>query len=586
MRRSLASLPLPVVAAAVAAVAIVAFLTNVAREPELRTVDVRFEVRGARASPRNVVVVQIDSASLERLAQPTFPFPRRLHAKAIDRISAGRPRVIAYDVAFIGLTHLPDDEALALAAERAGKVVFVTDRVDSRGRTNLLGGDALLQAIHVRPAHAGAPPDPGAVIRRLVGAVDGLKTLPVVGAEVASGARRRVAGEPYVDFAGPAGTVRTFSFGDVVLGRVPASAFTDRAVVVGPGRELETHPTSVGDMSGAEIQANALATVLNGTALHDLPSVFAALLVAVLGFGMTLLAGRLPARAAASLAVGVLALLAVGAQGLFQAGTVVPVVVPAMSVAIGTGAGAAWGSAARRLGRLHRRFSQYAPAMVVDQPLTGARDAPAPGVLIDATVLFADLRGFTSHSESRPPEEVVHTLNRYFGEMSAAITDHGGVVLDYMGDGIMAAFGVPEPAPDDADRALAAAREMLGPRLKKVNTWLDDQRIDERFAMGIGLNSGEVLAGSIGSDQRLVYTAIGDTTNTAARLEAMTKELKRTLVIADTTRERMSPDVAASLELLADVSIRGRSASVTVWSLPAPPVSPTSPGGESGASSA
>jgi adenylate cyclase len=447
--------------------------------------------------------------------------------------------------------------------------VLATDRLDARGHTNILGGEALLRAVHARPAHAGAPTEAGGVIRRLAGEIDGLKTLSVVGAEVADGAAKRIEGEPYIDYAGPAGTIPTYSFGDVALGRVPPSTFRSRAVLVGPSSELETHPTPVGEMSGAEIQANALATVLRGTPLRDLPRALGALLVALLSFGMTFLAGRLRALGAAGLLAAMLAGLAVAAQALFEAGTVIPLVVPAAGMVLGSGAGMAWGSATRRMGWLHQRFSQYAPATVVDRPLTGIADAPAPGALIEATVLFADLRGFTSHSESRPPEEVVRVLNRYLSEMTAAITAHGGVVLDYMGDGIMAAFGIPDPAPDDADRALAAAREMLGSRLRAVNTWMSEQGVDARFSMGIGLNSGEVIAGSIGSSERLVYTAIGDTTNTAARLEAMSKELEYSLVIADATRARISSEVAADLELIARVPIRGRRTPVTVWSLPA-----------------
>ncbi len=560
-------MPLALVAAVVALVAVVAELTDVAREPELRAVDLRFDIRGSQRLD-DVVIVQLDSATLERLGEPTYPLPRRWHGRVIDRVSRARPRAIVFDIAFIGLTRPADDAALVDAAERAEQLVFVTDRVDSRARTNLLTGDDLLREIGVRPAHAGAPPDSGAVVRRLTGQVDGLETLAVVGAEVASGAEREVDGEPYINFAGPVGTIPAVSFGDVAKGRVPPARFADRIVLVGPGAELESHPTSVGDMSGAEIQANALLTVLHDSFLDEPPSGLTLLIVAALGFGVTLAAGRLPAWGAGLLAVVLVAGIAAAAQLAFTADVIAPVVVPAAAVVVGAGAGAGAGSASRRLRRLRRRFAQYAPETVVERPLTADAEAPLAGAALDATVLFADLRGFTAYCESRSPAEVARVLNRYLGEMTAAVVHHGGIVIDYMGDGVMAAFGVPTAAPDHAVRALDAAREMIGPRLDDLNRWLGAQGIDASFRMGVGINSGRVLAGSVGSHQRLAYTTIGDTTNTAARIEALTKELNRALLISDATRDRLPPACAADLQAVGDVPIRGRSETIRLWSVP------------------
>ena len=111
-----------------------------------------------------------------------------------------------------------------------------------------------------------------------------------------------------------------------------------------------------------------------------------------------------------------------------------------------------------------------------------------------------------------------------------------------MGDGIMAVFGAPLEQDDHADRALRAAQEMIGPRLERFNDWLAEQGHDSGFAMGVGLNSGTVMAGNVGSEQRVEYTALGDTTNTASRLEGMTKGSGHMLFVADTTRERMKAD--------------------------------------------
>ena len=149
--------------------------------------------------------------------------------------------------------------------------------------------------------------------------------------------------------------------------------------------------------------------------------------------------------------------------------------------------------------------------------------------------MFSDLRGFTSFAEKMPVDQVIEVLNRYLTEMSDAILDHGGTLVAYMGDGIMAVFGAPVEQPDHADRALAAAREMLGPRLERFNEYLRGEGLGEGFRMGIGLNSGQVMSGNVGSERRLEYTAIGDTTNTAARLEGMTKGTPHMLFAAEST---------------------------------------------------
>jgi adenylate cyclase len=156
--------------------------------------------------------------------------------------------------------------------------------------------------------------------------------------------------------------------------------------------------------------------------------------------------------------------------------------------------------------------------------------------------------------------------------MSEAILDHGGTLVAYMGDGIMAVFGAPLKQEDHADRALEAAREMLD-RMEGFNGWLREQELHDGFKMGIGLNSGAVMSGNVGSERRLEYTALGDTTNTAARLEGMTKGTPHQLYIADTTKQKLtrSPD---DLVAVGEAEVRGRKAKVLLWSLregPAPP---------------
>jgi len=161
---------------------------------------------------------------------------------------------------------------------------------------------------------------------------------------------------------------------------------------------------------------------------------------------------------------------------------------------------------------------------------------------------------------------VIEVVNFYLDQMTEAILHAGGTLISYMGDGIMALFGAPLEQPDHADRALLAAREMIGPRLERFNAWLAEQGHDAGFRMGVGLNSGPVMAGNVGSEQRLSYTAIGDTTNTAARLEGMTKGSGHQLFIAESTREKLRRG-RDELVFVAEFEVRGREGRVHVWGL-------------------
>jgi adenylate cyclase len=217
--------------------------------------------------------------------------------------------------------------------------------------------------------------------------------------------------------------------------------------------------------------------------------------------------------------------------------------------------------------RLRDTFARFLPESMVDQVVvSGDSDIRLGGVRLIGTALFTDLRGFTTFAERRPPDEVIEVLNRYLGEMSDAVLDHGGTLVAYMGDGLMAVFGAPVESDDHADRALRAAREMLRERLPRFNEWLYSSGDRKRFAMGVGVCSGPMMSGNVGSERRLEYAAIGDTVNTASRLESLTKDFPYQLLIADSTRQLLTQDIEGLL-FVDEITLRGKTRPTQLFTL-------------------
>jgi class 3 adenylate cyclase len=217
--------------------------------------------------------------------------------------------------------------------------------------------------------------------------------------------------------------------------------------------------------------------------------------------------------------------------------------------------------------RVRSIFTRFLPEPLVDDVLARSDgDARIEPELLTGTVLFGDLRGFTSFAEGRPVDEVIDVLNTYLTLMTDVVIEHGGAMVDYMGDGFMAAFGAPVANDHHADQALAAARDLAGEQLAVFNAWLAGTGNDASFGMGIGINSGPVMSGSVGSPRRLEYAVIGDTTNTASRIEAKTKDVEHAVLFSEATRDALHelPDDAVEL---GEVEIRGRRSSIRLWAL-------------------
>jgi HD-GYP domain-containing protein (c-di-GMP phosphodiesterase class II) len=309
-----------------ALVALVAALTPALERAELATIDARFSVRGTQ-SVSDVAVVGIDERSFTALDQ-RWPFPRTLHARMVDRLREAGVRRIVYDVQFTEPSE-NEDEDLALydAIAKAKGVILATGEVDDQGGTRVLGGDENLAQADARAAASTFPTDPGGAIRRYAAEDTHLKTIPAL-----FGGHGGL-----IDFRGPTGTVPTYSFADVLDG--DAGKLGGKIVVVGATAPAlqDVHPTSApGDrqMSGAEIQANAIWTALHGDPLRELAGWVAFLIALALGAiaaACVRFAG--PVRGSA-LAVATAAMYAVAAQLAFNGGTVVAVAVPLVTLAI------------------------------------------------------------------------------------------------------------------------------------------------------------------------------------------------------------------------------------------------------------
>lgn len=185
------------------------------------------------------------------------------------------------------------------------------------------------------------------------------------------------------------------------------------------------------------------------------------------------------------------------------------------------------------------------------------------GRKVQATVMFCDIRGFTTLVESQPPEDIIELLNTYYTLMFAAINGHGGVVNQMIGDGLMAVFGAPQPLQAAGQCAVLAAAEMI----EMVAQFSQEQRAAGRpeIQIGVGIASGDMVAGYTGTRQRATYTCIGDAVNVAARLEAHTKACNRTVLFDAATRAQL--DAVLPSDPLGPMQFKGKSTAVEVFAL-------------------
>jgi adenylate cyclase len=205
------------------------------------------------------------------------------------------------------------------------------------------------------------------------------------------------------------------------------------------------------------------------------------------------------------------------------------------------------------------------PEGIVDDNLESMQEIELGGEQHQLSVLFCDIRGFTSWSEDKGATEVITELNVLLTELSASVMGTGGTLDKFTGDGLMAFWGAPVPVEDHASRACRAALDMLT-RLDAVN-----QRRSEEgqvpFRIGVAVHSGNAVVGNVGHERRLDYTAIGDTVNTTARLEASTKDLGAVLLVSRETIDLVDEELRERAMRIGDVTMKGKARPVEAWAL-------------------
>jgi HD-GYP domain-containing protein (c-di-GMP phosphodiesterase class II) len=348
--------------AALGAVALAAFAIALAlRESgalaplEREALKARFDVRGAEPVS-GFLVVGIDAKTFSDL-KTSWPFRRSLHGQMVRRLHAAGAREIVYDVQFTEPTRQRQDLALFNAIGDSGGAVLATSESDSRGRTDVLGGDANLRSIGAQAAASDLRNDTSGAIASFPRAAGRLDSIAVVTTERLTGQAPDPSGfrdgKAWIDYRGPPGTIPTVPFSDVLDGLVPEDMIRDRIVVVGATAPTlrDVHSTPVGGeelMPGAEVQANAIWTALNGLPLRSAPVGVDILLLALLAMVAPLTRWRLPLGVVGAVTVLAGAGFLAGAQFLFEAGTIVDVAAPLVALLIGAFGAIAWSEFAER----------------------------------------------------------------------------------------------------------------------------------------------------------------------------------------------------------------------------------------------
>jgi len=348
---------------------------------------------------------------------------------------------------------------------------------------------------------------------------------------------------------------------------VDPARFKDTVVIVGttaPGlHDLIPVPFPEGKMPGMQIHASVLDSVLSDRFMRPAPwwAAVVALLVCALVAGIGLM--RFGVWPGLALSAATAAAFVVVAVALFQRGLWLGMIGPASALTLAAFGGVSYQYFVedREKRRVKRLFSRYVSKDVFDQLMSDPSKAGLGGARRSMTVLFSDIRGFTTFSEQGKPEAIVQQLNEYLSRMVHVVFEHRGTVDKFIGDAVMALFGAPLDDPDHAEHAVQAALAMLR-ELEALNRgWAAEGR--PTLAIGVGVNTGDMVAGNIGAESIMSYTVIGDAVNLGSRLESLNKQYGTSVIISDATRERLRGRY--DIRALGDVVVKGKSQPVAIF---------------------
>ncbi len=391
-----------------------------------------------------------------------------------------------------------------------------------------------------------------------------------------------------VRFTGPVMTTRgkptypDFSFYDlfyseqqIQAGEKPTidpQVFRDKIVVIGTTAaglsDLFTVPFASGKMPGMQVHANVIDNLLSHRFMRPMsPAAGIAILLLV-----TLVVGAcgvaLSVWRTVAVSSFVLALLGAVSLVLATRGLWMELTRPVLGVVFATFSATAYQYfvEGREKRQVKQVFSRFVSRDVFNELMADPTRARLGGERREMTVLFSDIRGFTTFSEKGRAEDVVGQLNEYFTRMVAVLFRHQATVDKFVGDMVMALFGAPLADPDHADHAVSAGLEMLA-ELAKLNAgWAAEGR--PTLDIGVGVNTGEMVAGNIGSDTIMSYTVIGDAVNLGSRLESLNKQYKTHIIISDQTRIRLKGRY--DIESLGSVVVKGKSEEVAIYEVRPP----------------
>lgn len=585
---------------------------------ELIYYDLWHLLAGPWGEPRHVVIVSVDTqAFLEHRDEPLV-FWGPYFARAIEKARRAEARIIGLDYLFSvsaeswlskialvrgdqGRTH-----DIPLRAQLAsGRVVLIGDvATDDQGNVHLvLPIEDYLFALPGGLADVGLGnflTDADGAVRRFAPALFEDGRLPsltfatllavrgtgmspasaswsLAGREVVNGALPQAIG-----FVGPPGAVPRLPFSRLISspsnGSPEIERLKDKVVIIAAehmgNQDIHLTPYARGFMafegrmmSGAEVHANIVETLLTGRFPRPLPpSVrllsFAALLTAATALFLRVSPWR-------GLGAGVILSLASTLLGflLFLGNWILPVAGMQAGVAVSymITLGTRLTGEERERVRLREMFGKYVSDEVVEKLLALGHRPDQRGESHRVTVLFSDIRNFTTISEKLTPHQVVDLLNAYFTRVCEPILEQGGTVDKFIGDAVMAFFGAPAPYEDHAARALRAA-VAVAEMAREFRAWVKERFVSmdlPEFRIGIGLHTGEVVVGSIGSPKRLHFTAIGDTVNAASRLEGLTKDLGWTIVASAEVIK--AADGVALTGGRKTATVKGREAAIEVF---------------------